>query len=63
VDAKSVPITYKNGSIHMWNFKNILEGPKNLSKLRVEEVKTLPLDGYRAMLNSGATRRRSSSIL
>jgi hypothetical protein len=26
---------------------------KTLSQLRVEEVKTLPLDGYRVMLNIG----------
>jgi hypothetical protein len=51
-NATSTPVTHAYRANHMWNFKNILEFPKP-SQLRVEEVKTLPVDGYRAMLNTG----------
>jgi hypothetical protein len=34
-------------------FQEYSRRSKTLSQLRVEEVKNLPLDGYRAMLNTG----------
>jgi hypothetical protein len=35
------------------DFQEYPRRSKTLSQLRVEEVKTLPLDGYRVMLNIG----------
>jgi hypothetical protein len=35
------------------DFQEYFRRSKTLSKLRVEKVKTLPLDGYQAMLNIG----------
>jgi hypothetical protein len=34
-------------------FQEDSRSSKTLSQLRVEEVKTLPIDGYQAMLNTG----------
>jgi hypothetical protein len=36
----------------MYEFQEDSRRSKTLSQLRVEEVKTLPLDGYRVMLNT-----------
>jgi len=46
------PITHTYGASHIWTFKKDSRRSKTLSQLRVEEVKTLPLDGYWTMLNT-----------
>jgi hypothetical protein len=51
------------GDSHMWTFNNILEGPKPYHKLRVEDVKTLTLDGYLAMLSTRPLGREGVPVL
>jgi hypothetical protein len=36
----------------MWNFNNILEGPKPNTNLGLRHAKTLTLDGYWDVLNT-----------
>ena len=52
-DAMSSPITLAYGASHILDFLEHSRRSKTLSQLRVEEVKTINLDDYRAMLNTG----------
>jgi protein tyrosine phosphatase (PTP) superfamily phosphohydrolase (DUF442 family) len=47
----SSPVTHAYGATHMRDFKKYSRRFKTLPQLRIEEVKNLSLDGYRAMLN------------
>ena len=44
------------------DFQEYSRGSKTLSQLRVEEVKTLPLAGYRDMLDTGPLGGEKGSI-